>query len=195
MKSMFWSPTFKVIMGSRGPAISEPGQPYLISKPASPTTVGASSSFLALGTHSSSGPKLGTGHTGLAVTGPGASWGPVEGLSCPWGRGGFPEGPRLTFPEQQLALQISCLFSFVPSGSLAERSLCLTPTSPSPSCQYSPGETGIAWAVRLEPDPGSAGQRLLSPGSEPAEVAALRPWGELAEEQRLLDFTWPWIRH
>ena len=160
-------------MGSRGPDISEPRQPYLLSKSASPTTAGASSSFLALGTHSSSGPKLGTGHTGLAVTGPGASWGPVEGLSCPWGRGGFPEGPRLTFPEQQLALQISCLFSFVPSGSLAERSLCLTPTSPSPSCQYSPGETGIAWAVRLELDPGSVGQRLLSPGSEPAEVTAL----------------------
>ena len=35
-------------MGSRGPDISEPWQPYLISKPASPTTAGASSSFLAL---------------------------------------------------------------------------------------------------------------------------------------------------
>ena len=58
------------------------------------------------------------------------------------------------------------------------------------------GEVGIAWVVRLEPDPGSVGQRLLSPGSEPAEVAALRPWGELVEEQRLLqDFTWPWIGH
>ena len=30
-----------------------------------------------------------------------------------------------------------CLFSFVPSSSLAERSLCLIPMSPSPSCQYS----------------------------------------------------------
>ena len=49
MKSMFWSPTFKVTMGSRGPDISEPRQPYLISKSASPTTAGASSSFLALG--------------------------------------------------------------------------------------------------------------------------------------------------
>ena len=48
------------------------------------------------------------------------------------------------------------------------------------------GEVGIAWAVRLEPDPGSAGQRLLPPGLEPAEVAALRPSGELVEEQRLL---------
>ena len=38
----------------------------------------------------------------------------------------------------------------------------------------------------LEPDPGSAGQRLLSPGSKPAEVAALRPQEELAEEQWLL---------
>ena len=83
-------------------------------------------------------------------------------------------------------MQISYLFSFVPSGSLAERGLCLIPTSPSP-CQYSPGEAGIAWAVRLEPDPGSVGQRLLPPGLEPAEVVALRPPpGELAEEQRLL---------
>ena len=115
--------------------------------------------------------------------------GPAEGLSCQWGRGGFQEGPRWTFSEQQLALQIS-LFSFVPSGSLAEHSFCLIPTSPSLSCQYSPGEAGIAWVVRLEPDPGSVSQRLLSPGSEPAEVAALRPWGELVEEQRLLqDFT------
>ena len=55
-------------------------------------------------------------------------------------------------------------------------------------------EAGIALAVRLEPDPGSVGQRLLSPGSEPAEVVALRPQGELVEEQRLLQvFTWPWI--
>ena len=70
--------------------------------------------------------------------------GPVEGLSCPWGRGGFQEGPRWTFPEQQLALQISCLFSFVPSDSLAEHSFCLIPTSPSPSCQYSPVDTGYS---------------------------------------------------
>ena len=67
-----------------------------------------------------------------------------------------------------------------------ERSLCLIPTSPSPSCQYSPGEAGISWAVRLEPDPGSVAQRLLSPGSEPAQTAALRTPGELADEQRLL---------
>ena len=48
------------------------------------------------------------------------------------------------------------------------------------------GEVGIAWVVRLEPDPGSAGQRLLPPGLEPAEVAALRPPGELVEEEWLL---------
>ena len=89
-------------------------------------------------------------------------------------------------------MQISCLFSFVPSGSLAERCCCcccslsLIPRSPSPACQYSPGEEGIIWAVRLEPDPGSVGQRLLPPGSEPTEVAALPPPGELAEELRLL---------
>ncbi|XDC71600.1 hypothetical protein R6Z07F_002773 [Ovis aries] len=59
---------------------------------------------------------------------------------------------------------------------------------------YSLGEVGIPWVVRLEPDPGSAGQRPLSPGSEPDEVAALQPWRELAEKQRLLkDFIQPWI--
>ena len=98
----------------------------------------------------------------------------------------------MNFPRA--AASIANLLS-VPSGSLAELSLCLIPTSPSPSCQYS-GEVDIAWAVRLEPDPESAGQRLLSLGWEPAEVAALRPRGELVEEQRLLpDFTWPWIGH
>ena len=40
--------------------------------------------------------------------------------------------------------------------------------------------------VGQELDPESVGQRLLSPGLEPPEVAALRPPGELAEEQRLL---------
>ncbi|OWK01921.1 hypothetical protein Celaphus_00018970, partial [Cervus elaphus hippelaphus] len=70
--------------------------------------------------------------------------------------------------------------------SLAECSLCLIPASPSPSCQYSLGEAGIAWAVQLELDRASVGQRLLSPGLEPDEVAALRPVGELVEEQRLL---------
>ncbi|XDA90634.1 hypothetical protein R6Z07F_020238 [Ovis aries] len=55
---------------------------------------------------------------------------------------------------------------------------------------------GYSWAVQLELDPGSAGQKLLSLGSEPAEVAALRPREELAEEQWLLqDFTWPWTGH
>ena len=120
--------------------------------------------------------------------------GPVEGLSCPWGRGGF--------PEQQLALQISCLFSFIPCGSLAERSLCLLPMSPSPSCHYSPREAGIAWEVRLELDPGSVGQRLLTQGLEPVKTAALQTPGELAEEQRLLQelhlaldraLRWPWV--
>ncbi|OWK06163.1 hypothetical protein Celaphus_00012816 [Cervus elaphus hippelaphus] len=48
---------------------------------------------------------------------------------------------------------------------------------------YSLGEAGIAWAVRLGPDSGSVGQRLLSPGSEPAEIVASRPLGELAGER------------
>ena len=58
------------------------------------------------------------------------------------------------------------------------------------------GRGGYSVGGWLEPDPGSAGQRLLSPGSEPDEVAALRPRGQLEEEQWLLqDFTWPWIGH
>ena len=52
-------------------------------------------------------------------------------------------------------------------------------------CLLRSGEAGRAWVVRLEQDPGSVGQRLLSPGSEPAQTAALRTPGELAE-QRLL---------
>ena len=48
------------------------------------------------------------------------------------------------------------------------------------------GEVGIAWVVWLEPDPGSGGQRLLPPGLEPTEVAALPLPEELAEELRLL---------
>lgn len=48
------------------------------------------------------------------------------------------------------------------------------------------GRGGYSLGVRLEPDPGSVGQRLLSLGSEPAEVVALRSQGKLAEEQRLL---------
>ncbi|XDA73934.1 hypothetical protein R6Z07F_004154 [Ovis aries] len=57
---------------------------------------------------------------------------------------------------------------------------------PSLQLKYSPGKAGLAWAVQLEPDPGSVGQRLMPPGSEPAKVAALPAPGELAEEQRLL---------
>ena len=53
-------------------------------------------------------------------------------------------------------------------------------------CLLRSGEAGRAWVVRLEPDPGSVGQRLLSPGSESAQRAALRTPGKLAEEQRLL---------
>ena len=75
MKSMFWFLTFKVTMGSQGPDISEPRQPYIISKSASPATAGASSSFLALGHSFFQWPKPHTGHTGSAVMGPEASVG------------------------------------------------------------------------------------------------------------------------
>ena len=54
-------------------------------------------------------------------------------------------------------------------------------------CLLRSGEAVIAWTVWLEPDPGSVGQRLLSPGSESAQTAALRTLGKLAEEQRLLE--------
>ena len=42
------------------------------------------------------------------------------------------------------------------------------------------------WAVWLELNPRSVGQRLLSPELEHAKMAALRTPGKLAEEQRLL---------
>ena len=86
-------PAFKVAMGSRGPDISEPWQPYLISKSASPTTEGASSSFLALGHSFFQRPKA---HW-FGCNGAGPPLGPVEGLSCPWGRGGFLEGQDRLF--------------------------------------------------------------------------------------------------
>ena len=102
----------------------------------------------------------------------------------------------MDFPRAAASIA-NLVCSFVPSGSLAERSFCLIPTSPSPSCQYSPVDTGYSLG-------GSAGagfwevlaRGFCHRGSEPAEVAALRPQGELAEEQQLLqDFTWPWIGH
>ena len=145
MKSMFWSPTFKVTMGSRGPDISEPRQPYLISKPASPTTAGASSSFLALGHSFFQGPKAWHQPHWFGCNGArGLRWDRLKDCPVPGAEEVFQKARDKTFPEQQLVLQISCLFSCIPSGSLAERSLCLIPMSPSPSCQYSPGEAGIA---------------------------------------------------
>ena len=90
----------------------------------------------------------------------------VRLLVTPW-TAAYQAPPSKGFSRQEY-------WSGVPLPSLlAERSLCLIPTSSSPSCQYLLGEAGIAWAVPLEPDSRSVGQRLLSLGSEPAEVVAL----------------------
>ena len=110
--------------------------------------------------------------------------GPVEGLSCPWGRGGFL--PEIGFPRAaaSTANLLSVLF---PSLLLSGRAQSLLNSNVSlPFLSVLTGRGGYSLGGWLEPDPGSAGQRLLPPGSERAEVAALRPPGELAEEQRLL---------
>ena len=93
IKSMFWSPTFKVTMGSRGPDISEPWKPYLISKPASPTTAGASSSFLALGHSFFQWPKAWHQAHWFGCIGPGPPLGLVEGQRRFSGR------PEIDFPR------------------------------------------------------------------------------------------------
>ena len=93
MKSVFWSPTSKVTMGSRGPDISEPRQPYLISKSASPTTAGASSSFLALGHSFFQWPKAWHQAHWFGCIGPGPPLGLVEGQRRFSGR------PEIDFPR------------------------------------------------------------------------------------------------
>ena len=112
----------------------------------------------------------------------------------------FSGGPEIDFPRAA-ASTVSLLSVLFRSLRLSGRassllnSIVSLPTSPSPSCQDSPGEAGIGWAVQLEPNPGSVGQRLLSPGLEPTQRAALRTPGELAEEQWLLQkLHWPWIK-
>ena len=144
-------------MGSRGPNISEPRQPYLISKSASPTIAEASFSFLALEHSFFQWPKaLHQAHWFGCNGAQGLHWDRLNNCPVPgadevfwWARDRLSQTSSLHCKSR--------LFSFVPSGSLAERSLCLIPMSPSPSCQYSPGEAGIAWAVQLELDPGSIG--------------------------------------
>ena len=85
----------------------------------------------------------------------------------------FSGGPEIDFPRAaaSIANLLSVLFH---SLQLSGRAQPLLNSNVSlPFLSILTGETGIAWAVQLEPDPGSAGQRLLSLGSEPAEVAAL----------------------
>ena len=95
-------------------------------------------------------------------------------------------GPEIDFPRA-VACTVSLLSVLFPSLRLSGRAQSLLNSNVSlPFLSYSPGEASIAWAVRLEPNPGSVGQRLLSPGSEPAQMAALRIPGELVEEQPLL---------
>ena len=95
MKSLFWSPTFKVTVGSRGPDTSEPRQPYLISKSASPTTAGASSSFLASGHSFFQWPNPRHQAHWVGFNGArGLRWDRLKGCPVPGAEGGFREGPR-----------------------------------------------------------------------------------------------------
>ena len=86
-------------MGSQGPDISELRQLYLISKSASPTTEELLLPSLPYGIHSSSGQMLGTRHTGLAVTGPGASGGTGWRTVLSLGQMRFFGGPEIGFPR------------------------------------------------------------------------------------------------
>ena len=98
----------------------------------------------------------------------------------------FSRGPEIDFPRAA-ACTVSLLSVLFPSLRLSGGAQSLLNSNVSlPFLSYSPGEASIAWAVRLEPNLGSVGQRLLSPGSEPAQRAALRTPGELAEERCLL---------
>ena len=109
----------------------------------------------------------------------------------------FSGGPEIDFPgaAANIANLLSVLFRSLRLSGRAQSLLNSNISLPLLSVLTGRGG-GIAWAVQLELDPGSVGQRLLSPESEPAKVAALQPWGELAEEQQLLqDFTWPWMGH
>ena len=109
----------------------------------------------------------------------------------------FSGGPEIDFPgaAANIANLLSVLFRSLRLSGRAQSLLNSNISLPLLSVLTGRGG-GIAWAVQLELDPGSVGQRLLSPESEPAKVAALQPRGELAEEQQLLqDFTWPWMGH
>ena len=109
MKSMFWSPAFKVTVGSRGPDISEPWQPYLISKPASPTTGGASSSFLALGHSFFQWPKA--RHWAHWFWARGLCWDQLKDCPVPGAQEVF-GGPERDFPRAaaSIANLLSVLF-------------------------------------------------------------------------------------
>ena len=126
----------------------------------------------------------------MAVTGPGPPLGLVEGQRRFSGR------PEIDFPRAAASI-VNLLSVLFRSLRLCGRVQSLLNSDVSlPFLSVLTGRGGYSLGGWLEPDPGSVGQRLLSPGLEPAEVVALRPQGELVEEQRLLQvFTWPWIGH
>ena len=73
---------------------------------------------------------MGTRHNGLAVMGPRVlRWDWLKDCPVP-GAEEVSRGPEIDFPRA--AASIANLLS-VPSGSLAERSLCLIPVSPLPT--------------------------------------------------------------
>ena len=97
----------------------------------------------------------------------------------------FSGGPEIDFPRAAACTVslLSVLFCSLRLSGGAQSLLNSNVSLPFLSVLTGRGEAGIAWAVWLEPDPGSVAQRLLSPGSEPAQTAALQTPGELAEEQ------------
>ena len=98
----------------------------------------------------------------------------------------FSGGPEIDFPRAA-ACTVSLLSVLFPSLRLSRGAQSLFNSNvPLPFLSVLTRRGGYSLGVWLELDPGSVGQRLLSPGSEPAQTAALRTPGELAEKQWLL---------
>ena len=92
-------------------------------------------------------------------------------------------GPEIGFPRAAASIVnfLSVLFHSLQLSGRAQSLLNCNVSLPFLSVLTRRGRCSLGGS-----DPGSVGQRLLPPGSEPAELGALRPLGEPAEEQRLL---------
>ena len=113
----FLSPTFKVTTGSWGPGISEPQQPYLISKSASPTAAGAFSSLLVLGNSFFQWTKPQHQAHWFGCNGArGLHWYRLKDCLVPGAGGGFSGGLEIDFPRA--ATSIANLWSVLFCSSL-----------------------------------------------------------------------------